>query len=534
MKKSQILAAFALAFALGVVAPVANIVSDSSVSALSFEAGKESATPDEVAKTISAVENNDAYKKAMTVIDAYTAYDEGATATPATIAEFDVAKAGKIASRASKFGLTAPIAGVAVNQPVATIADAQAVIAAIKDSDDYKLYDNLAVAVESKDKVALMTAITAYNEAKPGSKITVANLTDDTKFDVDTAIAAVNNSSALNDYNEFNGAVTATEANIAAYEKGLNILQPVLTSGVLSAAGQTAYDNALKSDGSETYSLSALAGIINNGTRYNDNNFASNLKLTAWNTVNAKLGTNYDKSEATKANYTLIHDIAVAYRTATGSDAAVSVIMTELSGYAGGETEDPSEITKISSGNVTIFANGFSFPAGTKMIVNKINASDIKGFAGFGALKNVIFDIEILNADGSEFDMAGKNVTVIIEAEGFSNRAEGFHISDDGKTLTALVGENYADGAMVFTTDHFSYYAIVETNPIVSGTEDSDKKEDKKPEATKTGSQGIVAKGAASASKTAGVMAAIATALTTAGAAVVAFRNARRNGNKEA
>ncbi len=65
-------------------------------------------------------------------------------------------------------------------------------------------------------------------------------------------------------------------------------------------------------------------------------------------------------------------------------------------------------------------------------------------------------------------------------------------------------------------------------------TEDSDKKEDKKPEATKTGSQGIVAKGAASASKTAGVMAAIATALTTAGAAVVAFRNARRNGNKEA
>lgn len=42
MKKSQALAALAFAFALGVVAPVANIVSEAQVSALSFESAKES------------------------------------------------------------------------------------------------------------------------------------------------------------------------------------------------------------------------------------------------------------------------------------------------------------------------------------------------------------------------------------------------------------------------------------------------------------------------------------------------------------
>ena len=136
-------------------------------------------------------------------------------------------------------------------------------------------------------------------------------------------------------------------------------------------------------------------------------------------------------------------------------------------------------------------------------------------------MKNNIYDIEIQNADGSKFDMTGKRVTVIITVDGYTEKAEAFHIENG--SANAIKDESYKNGTMVFTTDHFSYYAVVEpaTDGIGGGSN------------VTPGDTGTVAQAEGTASAT-GILAGIAAALTAAGAGVVAFRNARRNSKKNA
>lgn len=95
MKKSQILAALALAFALGVVTPVAGLVN--TASAISFEQNKESASATEVNTVVAAVEAESDYKKAADLITAYDEYLAGRDASPAKYAEFDQGWAADIA-----------------------------------------------------------------------------------------------------------------------------------------------------------------------------------------------------------------------------------------------------------------------------------------------------------------------------------------------------------------------------------------------------------------------------------------------------
>lgn len=77
-----------------------------------------------------------------------------------------------------------------------------------------------------------------------------------------------------------------------------------------------------------------------------------------------------------------------------------------------------------------------------------------------------------------------------------------------------LLPNNAEAKTLTFTTNHFSFYAIVEDGGV--NVSDS----------------GILAVADGTASSTMAIVAGIATALTAAGAGVVAYRNARRAGKE--
>ncbi len=534
MKKSQILAAIALAFALGVVAPVATISNSASVSALSFEAGKETATGTDIANAVKAVKANPNYTKAMALVDAYTEYTAGIAATPKKYEEFNASKAKAVITNmeyiVEDYSVD-DITSSTVNADI-TIEDAQAIINDAKANEVYTTLAAVATAAEGDDKQALIDAVEAYYAAANTPEADRYNFSADVttyptfasvKAAIDNDATAPATAKKINyaDASDVTTAIEAAQANIDAYNAGFALLNPLASDqSILTAAGKTAYEGAQTPANAKqgVYTLSTLASLINT-----DSNFDDGFKPNEWSAVEAQIIRKYDNG-ATKDNFTLLRDIASKYITATDSTKKESVVMAELADFQGEDSSDPSTpegTNMVSGGNVTIWADGFKFPAGTKVVVKEVAAKDIEGFAGFGELKNNIYDIEIQNADGSKFDMTGKRVTVIITVDGYTEKAEAFHIENG--SANAIKDESYKNGTMVFTTDHFSYYAVVEpaTDGIGGGSN------------VTPGDTGTVAQAEGTASAT-GILAGIAAALTAAGAGVVAFRNARRNSKKNA
>lgn len=131
----------------------------------------------------------------------------------------------------------------------------------------------------------------------------------------------------------------------------------------------------------------------------------------------------------------------------------------------GGDTTDTpttNKEVKQEAGEVTITVKG-NLPSNISLVANKVeNIVDIiKNFAGFGNQKNIVFDISLVNADGTKYNFDG-SVTVSIDLpEGFNgSKSKVVYISEDGKTEDMKA--KYVDGKMVFNTTHFSHYAIVE------------------------------------------------------------------------
>ncbi len=532
MKKSQILAAIALAFALGVVAPVATI---SNASAISFadaaiEGSKNLASGTEVANAIAAVKANKDYQKAMIVIDAYNTYN----ANSSKYVEYSTVENGAGSAvwyGVKYFNMTAPIAGIEVSQAKATIAETEEVIAAVKSSDGYKVYDDLANALESKDKTSLIAAVKAYNAADFTTvklKIAAIENDDDTALDVDSAVNNIKGTAALEGYNKFNDRADAIEEAIAKYEAGYEVLSPAFAANLLSADGAKAYKHTTVYDeDTDTYSLSGLAGAIYASGSYVEENFISTLNLNKWNTVNAELEsiTSYDTNEDTEGNWGIIHNLAVDYRAATGSNKLVGAIMTEL---AGATTEDPSvpddtdysKPRRIVSVDGKVSITGI-FPKGVYVEVSP--ATMPENFAGFGVLNNVAYEIVIKNEDGSIYEVKQTVAVSIAVPQGINGaNSDVMYVTPMGGTENMNAKYVEADGAMTFTTNHFSIYAIVERAAGDNGGN------------TETpGNTGTIAQAEGTASAT-GILAGIAAALTAAGAGVVAFRNARRNSKKNA
>ncbi len=83
----------------------------------------------------------------------------------------------------------------------------------------------------------------------------------------------------------------------------------------------------------------------------------------------------------------------------------------------------------------------------------------------------VLYDISIL-LDGKKIQPTGKvKVYIPVPVGKDGENCKIFHIADDG-TVTDM-NAVYEDGHMVFSTDHFSYYALVEEE-YVSGDVDGD------------------------------------------------------------
>lgn len=535
MKKSQILAALALAFALGVVAPVAGVYNTASVSAYSAE--DQTVSGPEVEKAIAAVEANSSYKQAMALINAYAAYEKGAA--DGTYADYDKTNAGKIVDAANTAGITGDIAGVAANKTTGdnTIAETEAVINAIHENAEYKAMAQLNAAIEAKSLSQLTAALNNYYTVFNTPAAEKINLSDDTGSGVaasfDNLNAAVNTAAsnstatgsgaadfsnpklkALTTFDATDAAIKTATDNITANNAAFKILDPVLSvNGILNATGKAALANAKNVPSDMAAIIASTAGST---TTYANANFVANLNLTNWEAVQTKLDdAGFADDGETPANYTKVENIAKAYKTATNSAEATSVIMTQLISYVAPEEPtdptdptDPEEpgqtITTITAGDVTVSG---VIPEGVTLKVTPLNEK----VAAFGENKYALYDIMFVDADGKKVDVNTELVVVIkVPADINGEKAGVFYVAEDGK-VSKVEGAVYANGQFTFNVDHFSKYAIVEN-----------------PDTVKVGDTGVLGSAQGTASTTISVVAGLATALTALGAGVVAYRNARR------
>lgn len=260
MKKSQVLATLALAFALGlgVVAPVASVVNGSSVSAFSVE--DKTATGEEVANAIAAMENNNTYKQATALINAYNDYT--ADTAHKKYADFDVKNAAKIVSQMQtaegktsddtyKIADVAPSADSGNN----TLAETEAVISAVEGNAAYKAYAAVNTALKGEDKQALIDALKDYYKVNKTPAAEQVNFSDNTGIAKDfasikTAITTADGTYELDDLDKFDtvtATIKTTKDNIALYNAGYTLLNtPLTVAGVLSATGKGALQNANK------------------------------------------------------------------------------------------------------------------------------------------------------------------------------------------------------------------------------------------------------------------------------------------------
>ncbi len=519
MKKSQILAALALAFALGVVAPVAGVYNTASVSAYSAE--NKTVSGPEVEKAIAAVEANSSYKQATALIDAYAAYEKGVA--DGTYADYDKANAGKIVTAAVAAGFTAPIADIAANNTDATVEQTNNVISAIQNDANYKAMAQLNAAIKSESLTDLVKALNNYYTVHKTADADKIDLSDDTgngvaaSFDnlkaaVDSAVTA-NKIDALTKYDATDAAIKTANDNITANNAAFELLNPVLSvNGILSASGKAALANAKNVP-------SDMAAIINDGTDYQNSYFVANLNLDNWEDVQTALdNAGFAEDGEDTTNYTKVENIAKAYKKATNSAEATSVIMTQLISYVAPENpEDPTDpsdptnpeepgqtITTVTAGDVTVSG---VIPEGVTLKVTPLNEK----VAAFGENKYALYDIEFVDADGKKVDVNTEMVVVIkVPADINGEKAGVFYVAEDGK-VSKVEGAVYAEGYFTFNVNHFSKYAIVEN-----------------PDTVKVGDTGVLGSAQGTASTTISVVAGLATALTALGAGVVAYRNARR------
>ncbi len=122
----------------------------------------------------------------------------------------------------------------------------------------------------------------------------------------------------------------------------------------------------------------------------------------------------------------------------------------------------PDNTTKTTAEGSTVTVAG-ALPNNVYVAAEKVNdiASVIPQFQGFGTQKNVVFDISLHDFTGAKYNLNGTvTVTIDLPAGFDSQKSVVVYIRDDG-TVEDMPTE-VADGKISFTTNHFSYYAIVE------------------------------------------------------------------------
>ncbi len=514
MKKAQILSAIALAFALGVTPVIATVNTASAFTVANADENiKGSATQAEVNNAVAAVKGNyPTYNNMLALYDLLNLTGDDALVTNDDLAAAD---ASAITAELTKdFGMTA--------------ADATKIT-------DLKSYaDQIEAAVKAANKVTNYTVIANYLEAAAGdddaafrTAVAAINSKFDTKLSVNSDVTISANKSAYDtaietavdawaagttgkttytwaNFGTLYGAVNDAQEKLDQYNKDFPRLSSALKAdGVLNTTGQSALAAELAKDNP---TVSALNTIATTAADLNDYDaWVGNTTTSVRVAMKAADGA---QDFASEYNYNLVINIAKALQTAVPVlDKTDTQIAEQLVGYVAPATNTLT----VSAAGTTVTATG-AFPAGVEL---KIKLSDNK-VAAFGDYAYKMWDITLVK-DGKEVSFEG-NVTVTIKVpEGINGEKAGVYFVDKEGNVQRYAS-TYKDGVMTFTTKHFSLWAIVEDNGKVLDT----------PKAPTTG----VLNSEANASTTVAMVAGLATALTAAGAGVVAYRNARRSTRK--
>ncbi len=480
MKKAQILSAIALAFALGVVAPVAGVVTNSA-SAVSVDAPATTATKAELEAAIKKATESTPYTNYNVLVEAakadQTTYkDMNQTALLSTLNGAIVAVNDEYTGDAVK----------------TTLDDALAVAVATKTPTEYRAFEALQAAVENKTNPSSFDALKSLVEAA-GLTVTLTAEEEAAK-DAGALLTAIEANDEYDAYTDLIGAVKTVNDAKTNQTKNVNALKAALTFWGYQSADviNSAAGTKLAADGATgpVAALVALAGPALNATSKAE--MKTNYEALA-RAINVTPG----NDETT--NGTNLVALQKAYKKATGTDLGTTTPTPDT----------PATTTTISSENGLATITG-KFEAGKYSLDAAVYKEAIAALKDF---KYGAYDINLKDAKGNVVNPEG-TVTVTIKApEGIDGtKARVYHVNDEGK-LDLVKDSKYDKDAktFTFTTNHFSIYAVVEDNNVlVPGA-------------------GVLNIKDNNASTAVSIMAGIATALTAAGAGIVAYRNARRS-----
>ncbi len=474
MKKSQVLAALALAFALGlgVVAPVANTYAAVEAPANQEQADKLNEDLAKAVEEAQGIAGYDGYSALIQAVDKATENISDAKKTAATTLY------GQLTGTAVTVGLV----------------DAKGEEVPTSESDSTQkegpITIKLTTVTESmKDNYdALMQAAVNYQQKLTEKVQGYANL-------------------KAEDYDKKNQ--TELDA-IAKNRNDLTAIKQIVDSNVFSKV--TGY--AAKAATDATALQNGLQGVLSKADY--DAFLASDAWKKAGTDDNKKINALIPAAKATKQyGYfsTLTTAVTEANKIATTGSYSIAqgqAALNKLNAAIKGTSIDgPNKTTTIAKANVTVTAD-----FGDDNVVLNVKETD-KKVAAFGDRKTAMYDIT-LTKDGKAYKFDGSAVVTIDfkDAKIDASKAGLYYVKEDG-TADFMKGAKFEGTTVTFTTSHFSVYAIVED--AAAGLPN-------------TGVISAAVEG--NASTTVAMVAGIATALTAAGAGVVAYRNARRSVRK--
>ena len=513
MKKAQILSAIALAFALGVVAPVAGVyaVDNGAARVATGETAEKVATNDNLKSAVNYVTSNAAYKAFATLAEAdEAAVVSGGSATVKETVGTGSANAAVVAALGNFAGSTVT-SGDTITALESNVANLKTAV-----GSDYTkyvaLYDAVNADVTKIGSAAAMEAVASamrdlgYKfEIEDGD--TFGSATTDGSV-VKEAKDLIDNNTDVSSYSNYMGAVEA----VKAAEDSLKAF------GDLKTALENAKLNLTKAQANSVASAETIAVLktVVIGVAGADDWADVATKITAIETAIKN-----ENSTTNAARYALLDNETVGsegllqlMRVATGDEDLTYAQLISATPTTP-ETPDDTTTTTIESADGSVSVKG-ELQAGLVVEAKEAEEKDEMFKKAFGDKKFFVYDIKIKGQNGyvTTFD---KDVTVTVKVPENINGAKAgiYYINDEGSASKIASTYNAEAKTLTFTTNHFSYYAIVEDNGV--NVSDS----------------GVLAAADGTASSTVAIVAGIATALTAAGAGVVAYRNARR-ASKEA
>ncbi len=362
MKKAQILSALALAFALGVVAPVSGVINSASVSAYNTE--KDTATFADTTNAIAFVENDATYKAYVQIQDALQAYNTGwNNGTIADIADSEKDKIADVAGAIS--GALSSAMGVTNDFGYNTSKIGSDISAeknfskqigiAVSAAEGSEFYNKLAAVIDLVDNAAnnstnnakLVSAVTALRKYAFDNGI-ISNGDFDNLHPEKATISGYKTAGGNAVRNLFPGSYSEAErimtavdnANeaLAKYKKGYDLFMPLLVnSSLLNQADKDAIN------GNQNIALSGVGGLASYATK-------DIVRGTYWSALYNEVQNVKAKrvSEESGDNYQLIHDLAVDWQAATGNEQKVEDVMARMVAYkapagTGDGTNKPEE-----------------------------------------------------------------------------------------------------------------------------------------------------------------------------------------------